>query len=134
MIDEVITYDKWHKSCIKYLLTPIIRNLRWHKTHEKDVVGIITFDLTGLLPTIYIIACYSSATKCMRCKMPSISFLFFGVRLVRVNLCVHAFTHMTVTLRGVGGRGLFKKNYSCWKVYCCGRRINGKIWKEVLES
>ena len=41
--------------------------------------------------------------------MPSISFLFFGVRLVRVNLCLHAFTHRTVTLRGVGGRGLSKK-------------------------
>ena len=28
---------------------------------------------------------------------------------MRVNLCLHTFTHMTVTLRGVGGRGLFQK-------------------------
>ena len=133
MIDEVITYDKWHNSCITYLLTPIIRNLQWHRTHEKDVVGIMTLDLTGLLPTIYIIAYYSCTTKCMRCKVPSISF-FFGVRLVRVNLCLHTFTHMTVTLCGVGDRRLFQKNYSCWKVYFCGRRIHGKIWKEILES
>ena len=26
------------------------------KTHEKDVVGIVTFDLTGLLPSNHIIA------------------------------------------------------------------------------
>ena len=45
--------------------------------------------------------------------MPSISFLFLGVRLVRVNLYLYTFAHMTVTLRGVGGRGLVKKNYSC---------------------
>ena len=25
------------------------------------------------------------------------------------NLCLHTFTYMTVTLRGAGGRGLFKK-------------------------
>ena len=40
--------------------------------------------------------------------MSSISF-FFGVRLVCVNLCLHTFTHMTVTLCGVGDKGLFKK-------------------------
>ena len=42
---------------------------------------------------------------------------FFGVTLVHVNLCLHTFTNMTVTLRGMGGRGLFKKVYSCWKMY-----------------
>ena len=41
--------------------------------------------------------------------MPPVSFLlFFRVTLVHVNLCLHTFTHMTVNLRGVGGRGLFK--------------------------
>ena len=34
---------------------PITTNLRWHETHEKDVVGIVTFDLIGLLPTNHII-------------------------------------------------------------------------------
>ena len=35
--------------------------------------------------------------------MPSVSFFFFGVTLGHVNLCLHTFTHMTVTLLGVGG-------------------------------
>ena len=34
----------------------------------------------------------------MRDNMPSV--FFFGVTLVHVNLCMHTFTHMTVTLRG----------------------------------
>ena len=34
---------------------PITTNLRWHKTHEKDDVGIVTFDLIGLLLTNHII-------------------------------------------------------------------------------
>ena len=43
-------------SCVqKYSLTLIITNLEWHKTHKKDVVGIVTFDLIGLLPTNHII-------------------------------------------------------------------------------
>ena len=33
--------------------------------------------------------------------MPSVSSPFF--------IHIHTFTHMTVTLRGVGGRGLFQK-------------------------
>ena len=46
----------WHMTHVvicakKYSLTPIATNLRWHKTREKDVVGIVTFDLIGLLPT-----------------------------------------------------------------------------------
>ena len=41
--------------------------------------------------------------------MPSVSIFFVCVRLVHVNLCLHTFTHITVTLRGVGGRGLLKK-------------------------
>ena len=36
-------------------------------------------------------------------------FFFGGVILVRVNLCLHTFTHMTVTLCGVGDRRLFQK-------------------------
>ena len=35
-------------------------------------------------------------------------FLVFRVTLVHGNLCFHTFTHMTVTLRGAGSRGLFK--------------------------
>ena len=38
-----------------YLWTLIITNLPRHKTREKDVVGIVTFDLIGLLPTDHII-------------------------------------------------------------------------------
>ena len=33
----------------------IITNLEWLKTREKDVVGIVTFDLIGLLPTNHVI-------------------------------------------------------------------------------
>ena len=56
LIDDVITYDTWRHLRKKYSLTPIITNLRWHKTREKDVVGIITFKLIGFLPTNHIIA------------------------------------------------------------------------------
>ena len=37
----------------KYSLPLIIKNLRWHKTHNKDV-GIVAFDLIGLLSTNHI--------------------------------------------------------------------------------
>ena len=43
----------------------------------------------------------------------------FGVTLVHVNLCLHTFTHMTVSLRGVGGRGLFKKFIAAAKCIFC---------------
>ena len=33
-----------------------LRHLRKKKARQKDVVGIVTFDLTGLLPTNHIIA------------------------------------------------------------------------------
>ena len=33
----------------KYLLTLIVTNLWWHKTHKKDIVSIVTFDLIVLL-------------------------------------------------------------------------------------
>ena len=42
----------------KYSLTPVITNLPSHKMREKDVVGIVTFDLIGLLPTNHIICLY----------------------------------------------------------------------------
>ena len=32
-------------------------NLRWHKMHEKDVLGIVTFDLIGVLPTNHVQYC-----------------------------------------------------------------------------
>ena len=42
--------------CAKtYWLTPIVTNLRSHKMCEKDVVGIVIFELTGLLFTNHII-------------------------------------------------------------------------------
>ena len=44
--------------------------------------------------------------------MPSVSFFsffFFGVTLVHVNLFLHTFTHMNVTLRGVGVGDYSKK-------------------------
>lgn len=40
--------------------------------------------------------------------MPSVSF-FFRCTLVHLNLYLHTFADMTVTLRGVGGTGLLKK-------------------------
>ena len=62
--------------------------------------------------------------------MPSVSF-FFGVTLAGVNLCLHTFTHMTVTLRGVGGRGLFqKKLYLLKNVLLCQK----KSWKDLKRS
>ena len=33
-------------------------NLQWHRTLEKDVVGIVTFDLIGLLPTNQVTMAY----------------------------------------------------------------------------
>ena len=63
LIDDVITYDTWRHLRKKYSLTPIITNLRWHKTREKDVVGIITFKLIGFLPTNHIIACITMTSR-----------------------------------------------------------------------
>ena len=34
---------------------PIVTNSWWHKAHEKDVVGIVTFDLIGLQQSHYFI-------------------------------------------------------------------------------
>ena len=52
-----MTYDTWlhfHKK----LLVDFDHhdNLRWHKMRRKDVVGIVTFDLIGLLLTNHITA------------------------------------------------------------------------------
>ena len=62
--------------CKKYSLSPITTNLRWHKTREKDVVEIATFDLIGLLPTnhIIIIISYNGLQEFMRkrCKRAEI--------------------------------------------------------------
>ena len=57
MIDDVISQHMMRSFVPKnlYLWTLIITNLPRHKTREKDVVGIVTFDLIGLLPTDHII-------------------------------------------------------------------------------
>lgn len=55
MIDDVITYGAWLHLYKKYSLIVIVMNLQWHKTREKDVVGIVAFDLIVLLPTNHII-------------------------------------------------------------------------------
>ena len=47
MIGDVIMHGTW-------------RHL-WKKTHEKDVVGIVTFELIGSLPTNHIIAYITTA-------------------------------------------------------------------------
>ena len=49
MIDDVIMHGT-------------LRHL-WKKTREKDVVGIVTFDLTGLLTTNHIIAYITMAYR-----------------------------------------------------------------------
>ena len=54
MIGYVIMHGTWSHVCKKCSLTLIITNLEWHKTCEKDVVGVVTFDLIGLLPTNHI--------------------------------------------------------------------------------
>ena len=55
---QILEDDRWRHNARhmtsfvqKYSFTPIVTNLRSHKTCEKDVVGIVTFDLIGLLPT-----------------------------------------------------------------------------------
>ena len=46
--------------CVKtYWLTPILTNLWWHKTCEKDVVGIVIFELIGLHFTITLLQCHA---------------------------------------------------------------------------
>ena len=74
---------------------------------------------------------YSCAAKRMGCKMPSVSFFFFGVTLVYVNLCLHTLTHMTVTLSGVGGRGLFKKSLQLLKNVLLSQKNS---WKNLKRS
>ena len=46
--------------------------------------------------------------------MPSVSFVF-GVTLAHVNLCLHTFTHMTVTLRRVVGKNVLLCQKKSWK-------------------
>ena len=53
MKDDVIMHCWWHHLWKKY---PIITNLWWHKMREKGVVGLVTFDLIGLLRTNHIIS------------------------------------------------------------------------------
>ena len=43
-----------------------LRHLWKKKTREKDVVGIVTFDLTGLLTTNHIIAYITMAYRSLR--------------------------------------------------------------------
>ena len=45
----------WRSWCHLWKKCLIITNSWWHKIHEKDVVGIVTFDLIGLLLTNHII-------------------------------------------------------------------------------
>ena len=52
MIDDVIMRGTWRHVCKKCSLILIITNL---EMRGKDVVGIVTFDLIGLLPTNHII-------------------------------------------------------------------------------
>ena len=42
-------------SLVQKILVDSVMNLQWHKMNKKDVVGMITFDLIGLLPTNHII-------------------------------------------------------------------------------
>ena len=51
------------RLCKKYLLTPIITNLQMH---ERDVAGIVTFGLIGLLLPNHIIAYITMAYQSLR--------------------------------------------------------------------
>ena len=42
-------------SLVQKILVDSVMNLQWHKMNKKDVVGMITFGLIGLLPTNHII-------------------------------------------------------------------------------
>ena len=54
----VMMHSTWrHLFCTKILIDSNRHKcLPWHKVHKKDVVGIVAFDLIGLLPTNHIIA------------------------------------------------------------------------------
>ena len=57
MIDDVKTHSAWRQlGKTRDLGTRlIVTHSRWHKACENDDVGIVTFDLIGLLPTNHII-------------------------------------------------------------------------------
>ena len=79
-----------------------------------EIVDVILFASKRFIVVSTLNAFYQCATKRMRCKMSSVSsqFFIFGVTLVHVNLFLHIFTHMTVTLRGVGwGVGDYSKTF-----------------------
>lgn len=42
-------------SLVQKILVDSVMNLQWHKMNKKDVVGVITFGLIGVLPTNHII-------------------------------------------------------------------------------
>ena len=42
-------------SLVQKILVDSVMNLQWHKMNKKDVVGMITFGLIGVLPTNHII-------------------------------------------------------------------------------
>ena len=55
---------------------PIVTNFRWHKTRKKDVSGIVTFDLIGVLPTNHIIAYITMAlTKVFENTLNNVKYL-----------------------------------------------------------
>ena len=53
--EGMIRHGTWRHLCKKYSLTLIITNLLSHKIKHRKDVGIVTFDLIGLLPTNHII-------------------------------------------------------------------------------
>ena len=63
MIDDVVMFNTTSFAQKRYSLTPVITNLWLHKMREKDVVGIVTFDLIGSLPTNHIIAYITMAYR-----------------------------------------------------------------------
>ena len=118
-------------SCLKLghkLLIPKMEKnwglptLFWRKRQGKNaLISIDRSSQGGVASSTF----YSCAVSAWGIKCPL--FLVFCVTLVHGNLCLHTFRHLTVTLRGAGGRGLFKTINSCWKMYCWVRKINSLL-------
>ena len=53
-------FKYWELMGNEWLMTSFVKK---KKTHQKDVVGIVTFDLTGLLPSNHIIAYITMAYR-----------------------------------------------------------------------
>ena len=77
-------------KCYKFMkgrTGSMLSRTKYVKCFRVETIAVVT------LQTFYL-----GKYEIKKCKM--LSVFFFGVTLLHVNLCLHTFTHMTVTLRG----------------------------------